>query len=265
MWITANIKWYINWNDRWVIYHEPPRWETIYTHEYWTIMHNAELWQIKISADTFDDIIIADKNLWATTVFNYWDTISAANLGNVYQWWNNHAFPYGASSPTVSTSQVDMSSYTTPSTYSSSTFINVSTSNTLWTSWSATQWINLRWNTTNTEAARKGPCAAWYHVPSLTEVNNLINAMKKIGLRTGNEFSEYLKMPIPGYYKYYNGIYVQYEADRWGYWTSTFNTSAELPQSYVLHIRTTNNTSTSYNIATGQLCPIRPFVNTTTA
>lgn len=265
MTVVANVKWYINWNDRWVIYHEPPRWETIYTHEYWTIMHNAELWQIKISADTFDDIIIADKNLWATTVFNYWDTISAANLGNVYQWWNNHAFPYGASSPTVSTSQVDMSSYTTPSTYNSSTFINVSTSNTLWTSWSATQWINLRWNTTNTEAARKGPCPAWYHVPSNIEVNNLINAMKKIGLRTGNQFSEYLKMPIPGFYKYSNGIYVQYEGDRWSYWTSQFNTTQEVPQSYALYIRTTSNTSTSYCTATSQLCPIRPFVNTTTA
>lgn len=101
----------------------PDSWRTTLYAGTWDagIFHNSTDGIISISADGTTWMTIADKNLWATTVYNYWDTESQANCGNYYQWWNNYGFAW-TWAVTTSSTQVDASSYW-PSEYSSSTFI----------------------------------------------------------------------------------------------------------------------------------------------
>lgn len=102
------------------------------------IFHNTTDWLISISSDWINWITIQDKNLWATTVYNDWDTLSQANCGNYYQRWNNYGFPW-TWSVTTSSTQVDASVYWPLNYYSSSTFITWSID------WSSVQNDNLWW------------------------------------------------------------------------------------------------------------------------
>ena len=112
------------------------------------VYHNSELWLISISSDWTNWITIADKNLWATTVYNYWDTYSQANCGNCYQRWNNYWFTYQWT-VTTSTTQVNASTYWPWNYYESSTFIKRTSSPYKWDSsdnanlwWWVTQWTS---------------------------------------------------------------------------------------------------------------------------
>lgn len=127
-------------------------WTTLYQWTWSTgIFHNSTLWIISISWDWTNWITIADKNLWATTVYNNGDTLSDANCGNFYQWWNNNGFPHSWTVTTSST-QVDTTNYWPWNYYSDSTFITRSASpydrsspkndNLRW--W--TTWITKKWN-----------------------------------------------------------------------------------------------------------------------
>lgn len=94
------------------------------------IARNETLWLISLTYNEWHDCItIADKNLWATEAY-YWDirdseavepTLSQANCGYYFQWWNNYWFPWTGSVAT-STAQVNASSYWPWNYYSSSTF-----------------------------------------------------------------------------------------------------------------------------------------------
>ena len=53
------------------------------------VYHNAELWLITMSDNWYEWITIADKNLWATEVYNYGDVLTEANCWKFYQRWNN--------------------------------------------------------------------------------------------------------------------------------------------------------------------------------
>ena len=90
--------------------------------ESWWIFWSSTDWLISISSDWQTWITIADKNLWATTVWNSWDTLSEANCGKYYQRWNNYGFPR-TWSVTTSSTQVDASNYWPWNYYSSDTFI----------------------------------------------------------------------------------------------------------------------------------------------
>ena len=115
-----------------------------WTKLYWTsieagwIFWSSIDWLISLSSDWTTWITIADKNLWATTVWNSWDTLSEANCGKYYQWGNNYWFPRTWTVTTYS-NQVDASSYWPWNYYSSSTFITHS-----WR-WDITDNWNLRW------------------------------------------------------------------------------------------------------------------------
>ena len=115
-------------------------WTTLYQ---WTwsagIFRNSSLWLISISSDWTTWITIADKNLWATTVYNYWNTLSQNNCGYYYQRWNNYWFPR-TWTVTTSSTQVDTTWYWPWNYYSSSTFINIGRDN-----WSSSNNNNLRW------------------------------------------------------------------------------------------------------------------------
>ena len=104
-------------------------WTTLYdgssvTSGAW-VFHNATLWLISVSWDGSTWITIADKNLWATTVYNNWDTLSESNCGWYFQRWNNYMFPF-TWSVTTSSTQVDASAYWPWNYYNSSTFITYS-------------------------------------------------------------------------------------------------------------------------------------------
>ena len=87
------------------------------------IFHNTTEWLISVSADWTNWVTIADKNLWATTVRNVWDTQDGTNYWSFFQWGNNYWFP--RSWPVITSStKVDTSSYSPSNQYSSSTFVS---------------------------------------------------------------------------------------------------------------------------------------------
>lgn len=90
------------------------------------IYHSATLWLISMVYSWFV-YTIADKNVGATTVYNFNDTMSEANCWKFFQMWNNYQFPYSWTLTTSST-QVNASNYWPGNYYSSSTFIT-------WSSW----------------------------------------------------------------------------------------------------------------------------------
>lgn len=93
-------------------------WTALYSDK---IYHSSSLWLISIK-NWSDWITIADKNLWATTVYNSWDTLSETNCGKYYQWGNNYGFPF-TWYISKSTTQVDASNYWPWNYYSSNIFI----------------------------------------------------------------------------------------------------------------------------------------------
>ena len=105
------------------------------------IFWNQSQWLISITNWT-TGYTMMDKNLWATTVYNNWDTLSEANCGKYYQRGNNYWFAYSWAVTTSST-QVDASSYWPTNPYSSDTFITWSDDR------SSVQNNDLWWNTSN--------------------------------------------------------------------------------------------------------------------
>ena len=106
------------------------------------IYHNPTDWLISISSDWTTRYTLMDKNLWATTVYNYWDTLTVANTGNTFQRWNNYPFPSTSSSESITTSsaQVNVTWYWPWNYYSSSTWVVKNPRQS-----SANNWNNLRW------------------------------------------------------------------------------------------------------------------------
>lgn len=158
------------------------------------IFHNPEEWVISISSDGTNRITIADKNLWATTVYNDWDNLSESNCGWYFQRWNNYMFHWTWN--TTSSTLVDTTGYWPWNYYNDSTFIT-----TIEVDWSTVDNNDLWWDTTNTLIARQWPCDSWYHVPTESESTALVNAMTTLGIDTSNGdcVKAYLKMPFAGY------------------------------------------------------------------
>lgn len=102
------------------------------------IFRNQTDWLISITSDWTTWYTIQDKNLWATTVYSDWATLSEANCGKYYQWGNNYWFAW-TWSVTTSLTKVDASTYWPWNYYSSSTFISGSVD------WSSVYNDNLRW------------------------------------------------------------------------------------------------------------------------
>ena len=116
----------------------------------WTLWNAWIFWDqtnglISITSDWTTGYTMQDKNLWATVVYNDWDTLTAANCGNLYQWWNNYWFSWDWTLTTSST-KVDASDYWPGNYYSSSTFITTESGD---NSWSSVRNDNLWWNTSN--------------------------------------------------------------------------------------------------------------------
>lgn len=123
------------------------------------IYHNSTLWLLSISSDGDTRITIADKNLWATVVYNNWDTLSQNNCWKFYQRWNNYGFAHSWAGTTSST-QVDASAYWPWNYYSSSTFIT-------WQPRDTSDNYNLWWWVSGMPAQKELQNAyIWEYVPS---------------------------------------------------------------------------------------------------
>lgn len=158
------------------------------------IYHNSDLWLISLSSDGSNWITIADKNLWATQVYNSWDTLSEANCGKFYQRWNNYWFPYTWPTST-STTLVNAGNYWPWNYYSSSTYIKNSSSP---YNWDSSNNQNLWWDTTNTNEARRWPCAEWWHIMSENDFTNFKNVIDTLWVNTSAYL--YLKIPLSWWY-----------------------------------------------------------------
>ena len=122
-----------SWWTRIAVWDVTAHWEWIW--------RNSDLWLITIveySTWRHYYTTIADKNVWATTVYSSWATLSQNNCWNYFQWWNNYWFPFSGTITTSST-KIDASDYWPTNPYESSTFI------TWWWDWSTVQNDNLWW------------------------------------------------------------------------------------------------------------------------
>ena len=122
----------------------PDNWWTVlysWTWDAW-VFHNSTDGLISLSSDWTNWITIADKNLWATTVYHYGDTMSESNCGKFYQRWNNYWFPRTWTITDTSSTLVDASWYWPWNYYLDSTFITTSASP---YDWSSVQNDNLWW------------------------------------------------------------------------------------------------------------------------
>lgn len=114
----------------------------------WTVL-NWTLWSAWVFWDSANWLIsvtwngttwytIMDKNLWANTVYNYWDTCTESNCWKYYQWWNNFWFDYAWPEYTTQV-VVDASSYWPGNYYSYDEFF-------FWdVDWTDPSNDNLRW------------------------------------------------------------------------------------------------------------------------
>lgn len=127
------------------------------------IYHNPSLGLISLSSDGENWITIADKNLWATQVWNEWDEVTQENCWWFFQTWNNYMFPFSWPEKKWYIT-VDFSQYWPWNYYSCDTF---------WLNDAVWQGIddnpNLWWLETWTYEAMRWPCPEWYHVPKESE------------------------------------------------------------------------------------------------
>ena len=228
------------------------------------IYRNQTEWIISLSSDGTTWITIADKNLWATQVYNDGDTLGESNTWKYYQHWNNYWFPFSWTF-TTSSSTVNASSYWPWNYYSSSTFITTATRENS---------INkdLWWWVTWTVVAMQWPCASWFHIPTKDERLSLSNIWVTLwcwtnawlDYNTASSVSTLLKMPCWWELDYANWWTKYYSWTRWYYWTServwsSWNSANQLT------INLNDGTFSPYSSQNiSYWCLIRPFANTPT-
>jgi hypothetical protein len=220
------------------------------------IYHNSDLWLISLSSDWTTWLTIADKNLWATQVYNSWDTLSEANCGKYYQRWNSYWFAWTWSITTTS-STTSAWSYWPWNYYNYSTFRAIGDGR-----WDISENNNLRWDTTNTVEARQWPCSTWYHVPSKSDFENLINMWSNMWAwiyeGTWDGMRNYLKMPYV--WNRQNGnASLSMQWTQWRYFSSTPDDTGY--NAYNLFIRTDVKWIRLLNNYRALWVSIRPFKN----
>lgn len=206
------------------------------------IYHNAELWLISLSSDGSNWLTIADKNLWATKVWDYW---------KYYQWWNNY---WWDDVPTSKLNiQLNASAYWPWNYYSSSTYITWQISN--W--WDSSNNANLRWWVTWTNEAMRWPCMEWYHIPSMSEFSDLWWIVTALWLTaTISTVNSYLKLPA-NWYLHNNWLQIL------GTWTEgRYFCATNINQRNAWGIYCSSNTvNRKYWLGKAQWLWIRPFKN----
>ena len=184
------------------------------------IFYDATNWLISISADGTTWYTIMDKNVWATTVYNYWDTLSQANCGKFYQRWNYYGFPWNGTLSDTSSTQVDTTWYSADGElYYDDTFItwsdDWSSSSNTWLRSATWPWfmeatikenaISTIWYKTwrwiaiwDIAFKNRWPCAVWYHIGTKNEFFDIYSMWINMWAWTsssGTNVSAYLLMP----------------------------------------------------------------------
>lgn len=215
------------------------------------IYHNSDLWLISLSSDWSNWLTISDKNLGATQVYNDGDTLSESNCWKYFQRWNNYGFPF-TWAVTTSSTQVNAQNYWPWNYYSSSTFIT-------WNNdWSSVQNDNLRWDTTNTNVARKWPCDTWWHVPINTEWQSIYSILITTFWFNSNSgtMKTYLKMPLGG--QRTNNSNVTWQDTYGSYWCSNIYNAYSAYRLFFNSSSIQNADADTRSSASN----IRPFANT---
>ena len=220
------------------------------------IYHNPSEWLISLSSNGSTRYTIADKNYWATTVWNTGDSYTTANGWNFFLWWNKYAFPWiSTASFSTTTTRTDVGEYW-PSEYSGGTWISVNPRYLDNSDWQ-THYKDLWWWVTDTNAAKKWPCATWFHVPTLAERTNINTVWANMWAWNSSSgwsnFTNYLKIP-PMWIRNWSDTA---SAFQWavGIWTAT--TSNRDNAKFLFIYWTSINLSSHYNVY--YWMPIRPF------
>ena len=219
------------------------------------IYHDEVNGLISLSSDGNTWITIADKNLWATTVYNSWDTTSETNCWTFFQRWNNYGFPFTWAT-TTTTTKVNAWTYWPWNYYSGSTFIKVSNWN-----WDSSNNNNLRWDTTDTLVARQWPCVSGFHVPTQAECISLVNAWVSMWAWTSSGANDCVTL-LKIWYWWYLGSNTGTKTELWNhavFWTSSYSTTW---QSYGFRIISWSAIQTNLSWARAFWYQIRPFANT---
>ena len=138
------------------------------------IFRDQTNWLISITSNWSTGYTIMDKNLWATTVYSDWDTLSESNCWYLYQRWNNYWFSSTWTLSKTSSTQIDASNYWPWNYYSSDTYITWSDNRD--SSWNS----NLRWWTTNwtrwyPDTRQHWAIQTFHFKPTLMEAPELID------------------------------------------------------------------------------------------
>lgn len=154
---------YVNYSTSYKIYS--------YDDDSW-IWYNQSDWLITIW-DKYRRITIADKNLWATQVWNEWDTKSQTNCWWYFQRWNNNMFSYNW--PTYyGQIRQDVTWYWPWNYYSNNYFV---TRRDNWVSWMQDINYNLRWWDDIDYEKAIWPCWTWWHIATYIELNKIISIL----------------------------------------------------------------------------------------
>lgn len=220
------------------------------------IYYSPSLKVISMSWDWVTWTTMADRNLWASTVYHDWDTLSESNCWYFFQWGNNYWFPYsGSVSKTYN--QTDASNYWPWNYYSSNLFFLVRN----WqpsSSWESSWNRNLWWDLTNTFWARRWPCdsVGWssFHVPSGGEWSQVIADLRTLLWHcTETDVATYLFLPKAWYRATSNGnVYVGFQ-----YQTSSSEVSNNIVKE--VYLRSSFWTLWVWSVNETQWYPIRPF------
>lgn len=216
------------------------------------IYHNATLGLISLSSDGSNWITIADKNLWANTVWNSWDTLSEDNCGNYYQWWNNYWFSW-ITDPSTSGSNVDASNYWPWNYYSNYIFRTGSYG------WDSSDNRDLWWWNTWTNEAMRWPCDSSFHIPSKDEVVAVYNIWTALWGWSSDSVNFWIALKLPFAWLRGNSNWWYGEKySKWYYWCANKQNSNN---AYSLFIQSSwiwagTTWITKYG------CSIRPFANT---
>ena len=177
------------------------------------IYHNFSLWLISFVLDWQTKRTLQDKNLGATSVYQWSSNcIIPDTCWKYYQWWNN--FWFTTSNFTyVDYWSLDLSSYW-PNNYfnSNGTFY----SNSLYTS---SNW-DLWWSVTDTLVARQWPCPVWFHI--LESWSDFVSDVSSywISVSNWNWLRQYFYFPYAWYLDKSSWLFNSHGA-WWVYWSST--------------------------------------------
>lgn len=211
------------------------------------IYRNSSSWLISLSSDGINRITIADKNIGAV---NLWDNWYA------FQWGNNHQNNLETQVDMI-TWPVDATGYWPWNYYESEKFIYSETNN-----WCSPNNQNLRWDTTNTNEARRWPCGHWFHVPSVWEMWDIWTCLINLGVWWLSSWYNYLYLPRntgrirEGWTLTYHSMW-----DESWIWTSS-QREISGGRLYWQAMRLIYSASWTYVQSPNQWFVIRPFANT---